>query len=185
MGGRILDAAFQMFKRCPHNTPGSIRSSRHLLSLAPGHQQQMRQHPYHPSGRHRARATRHRRYGRAENYCTAFDPSRSMRSMQPVVRRREEASSRCWRSRNIEDGWLAATVHAPFTGKEQSIQDGGGSPGMQPTFHAAALRRGIPEKVAALKKAWDEEAGFDLVVLPSTTTRRNCGDRTSLGRTDA
>ncbi|MFO0993331.1 MAG: arylsulfatase [Hyphomicrobiales bacterium] len=64
-----------------------------------------------------------------------------------------------------EDGWLAATVHAPFTGKGHFDQD------QWQLFHVDAdrsestdLAKQYPEKLEALKKAWDEEARVNLAL---------------------
>ncbi|AXA44285.1 Sulfatase family protein (plasmid) [Rhizobium leguminosarum] len=64
-----------------------------------------------------------------------------------------------------EDGWLAATVHAPFTGKGHFDQD------QWQLFHvdvdrseSTDLAKQYPEKLAALKKAWDEEARINLAL---------------------
>ncbi|MBN8548744.1 MAG: arylsulfatase [Deltaproteobacteria bacterium] len=64
-----------------------------------------------------------------------------------------------------EDGWLAAAVHAPFTGKGKFDQD------QWQLFHVAEdrseaidLAEKYPEKLAALKKAWDEEARINLAL---------------------
>ena len=64
-----------------------------------------------------------------------------------------------------EDGWKAATVHAPFTGKGHFEQD------QWELYHvdvdrseSTDLAKQYPEKVAALKKAWDEEARINLAL---------------------
>ena len=64
-----------------------------------------------------------------------------------------------------EDGWLAATVHAPFTGKGHFDQD------QWQLYHVDAdrsestdLAKQYPEKLEALKKAWDEEARINLAL---------------------
>jgi arylsulfatase len=64
-----------------------------------------------------------------------------------------------------EDGWLAATVHAPFTGKGNFDQD------QWQLYHvdvdrseSTDLAKKHPEKLAALKKAWDEEARINLAL---------------------
>jgi arylsulfatase A-like enzyme len=64
-----------------------------------------------------------------------------------------------------EDGWLAATVHAPFTGKGHFDQD------QWQLYHvdqdrseSTDLAKQYPEKLAALKKAWDEEARINLAL---------------------
>ncbi|MFN7986651.1 MAG: arylsulfatase [Thermoanaerobaculia bacterium] len=64
-----------------------------------------------------------------------------------------------------EDGWVAAAVHAPFTGKGHFDQD------QWQLFHvdvdrseSTDLAKQNPEKVAALKKAWDEEARVNLAL---------------------
>jgi arylsulfatase len=64
-----------------------------------------------------------------------------------------------------EDGWLAATVHAPFTGKGHFDQD------QWQLYHVEADRsestdvaKQYPEKLEALKKAWDEEARINLAL---------------------
>ena len=64
-----------------------------------------------------------------------------------------------------EDGWLAAAVHAPFTGKGHFDQD------QWQLYHvdvdrseSTDLAKKYPEKLKALKKAWDEEARINLVL---------------------
>ena len=64
-----------------------------------------------------------------------------------------------------EDGWKAATVHAPFTGRGHIDQD------QWELYHLDAdrsestdLAKQYPEKVAALKKAWYEEARINLAL---------------------
>jgi arylsulfatase len=64
-----------------------------------------------------------------------------------------------------EDGWLAAAVHAPFTGKGHFDQD------QWQLYHVDAdrsestdLAKQYPEKLQALKKAWDEEASINLAL---------------------
>ena len=64
-----------------------------------------------------------------------------------------------------EDGWLAAAVHAPFTGKGHFDQD------QWQLYHVDVdrsesidLAKQYPEKLAALKKAWDEEARINLAL---------------------
>jgi len=64
-----------------------------------------------------------------------------------------------------EDGWLAATVHAPFTGKGHFDQD------QWQLYHvdvdrseSTDLAKKYPAKLAALKKAWDEEARVNLAL---------------------
>ena len=64
-----------------------------------------------------------------------------------------------------EDGWLAAAVHAPFTGKGKFDQD------QWQLYHVDAdrsestdLAQQYPERLAALKKAWDEEARINLAL---------------------
>jgi arylsulfatase len=64
-----------------------------------------------------------------------------------------------------EDGWLAATVHAPFTGKGHFDQD------QWQLYHVDVdrseskdLAKQYPEKLEALKKAWDEEARINLAL---------------------
>ena len=64
-----------------------------------------------------------------------------------------------------EDGWLAAAVHAPFTGKGHFDQD------QWELYHVDAdrsestdLANQYPEKLEALKKAWDEEARANLAL---------------------
>ncbi|WP_197728912.1 arylsulfatase [Rhizobium leguminosarum] len=64
-----------------------------------------------------------------------------------------------------EDGWLAATVHAPFTGRGHFDQD------QWQLFHVDAdrsestdLAKQYPEKLEALKKAWLEEAKANLAL---------------------
>ena len=64
-----------------------------------------------------------------------------------------------------EDGWLAATVHAPFTSKGHFDQD------QWQLYHVDAdrsestdLAKQYPEKLEALKKAWDEEARINLAL---------------------
>jgi arylsulfatase len=64
-----------------------------------------------------------------------------------------------------EDGWLAAAVHAPFTGKGHFDQD------QWQLYHvdedrseSIDLAKQYPEKLAALKKAWDEEARTNLAL---------------------
>jgi arylsulfatase A-like enzyme len=64
-----------------------------------------------------------------------------------------------------EDGWKAATVHAPFTGKGHFEQD------QWELYHvdvdrseSTDLAKQYPEKLAALKKAWDEEARINLAL---------------------
>jgi arylsulfatase len=64
-----------------------------------------------------------------------------------------------------EDGWLAATVHAPFTGKGHFDQD------QWQLYHVDAdrsestdLAKQYPDKLEALKKAWDEEARINLAL---------------------
>jgi len=64
-----------------------------------------------------------------------------------------------------EDGWLAAAVHAPFTGKAHFDQDD------WQLFHvdvdrseSTDLAKQNPEKLEALKKAWDEEARINLAL---------------------
>src|ERR1700745_3469215 len=65
----------------------------------------------------------------------------------------------------IVDGWLAAAVHAPFTGKGHFDQD------QWQLYHVDAdrsestdLAKQYPEKLEALKKAWSEEAVMNLVL---------------------
>jgi len=64
-----------------------------------------------------------------------------------------------------EDGWLASTVHAPFTGKGHFDQD------QWQLYHVDVDRseskdvaKQYPEKLEALKKAWDEEARLNLAL---------------------
>ena len=64
-----------------------------------------------------------------------------------------------------EDGWKAAAVHAPFTGKGHFDQD------QWQLYHvdvdrseSTDLAKQYPEKVEALKKAWDEEARINLAL---------------------
>jgi len=64
-----------------------------------------------------------------------------------------------------EDGWLAASVHAPFTGKGHFDQD------QWELYHVDVdrseskdLAKEYPEKLEALKKAWDEEARINLAL---------------------
>jgi Sulfatase len=64
-----------------------------------------------------------------------------------------------------EDGWLAAAVHAPFTGKGHFDQD------QWQLYHvdedrseSTDLANRYPEKLEALKKAWDEEARTNLAL---------------------
>jgi arylsulfatase len=64
-----------------------------------------------------------------------------------------------------EDGWLAATVHAPFTGTGHFDQD------QWQLYHvdedrseSTDLAKKYPEKLATLKKAWDEEARINLAL---------------------
>ena len=64
-----------------------------------------------------------------------------------------------------EDGWVAAAVHAPFTGKGHFDQD------QWQLYHVDVdrseftdLAKQYPEKVEALKKAWDEEARINLAL---------------------
>ena len=64
-----------------------------------------------------------------------------------------------------EDGWLAATVHAPFNGKGNFDQD------QWQLYHvdvdrseSTDLAKQYPEKLEALKKAWDEEARINLAL---------------------
>jgi arylsulfatase A-like enzyme len=64
-----------------------------------------------------------------------------------------------------EDGWLAAAVHAPFTGKGHFDQD------QWQLYHVDAdrsestdLAKQYPEKLEALKRAWDEEARINLAL---------------------
>jgi len=64
-----------------------------------------------------------------------------------------------------EDGWLAASVHAPFTGKGHFDQD------QWELYHvdldrseSADLAKQYPEKVEELKKAWLEEAIINLAL---------------------
>jgi arylsulfatase len=64
-----------------------------------------------------------------------------------------------------QDGWLAATVHAPFTGKGHFDKD------QWQLYHvdkdrseSTDLAKQYPEKLAALKKAWDEEARINLAL---------------------
>jgi len=64
-----------------------------------------------------------------------------------------------------EDGWLAAAVHAPFTGKAHFDQDD------WQLFHvdvdrseSTDLAKQNPEKLATLRKAWDEEARINLAL---------------------
>ena len=64
-----------------------------------------------------------------------------------------------------EDGWLAATVHAPFTGKGISTRTSGSSTtSMRTVRNRPTWRKQYPEKLAALKKAWDEEARINLAL---------------------
>jgi arylsulfatase len=64
-----------------------------------------------------------------------------------------------------ENGWLAASVHAPFNGKGHFDQD------QWQLYHVDVdrseskdLAKKYPEKVEALKKAWDEEARINLAL---------------------
>ena len=64
-----------------------------------------------------------------------------------------------------EDGWKAASVHAPFTGKGHFDQD------QWQLYHvdvdraeAIDLAMQYPDKLEALKKAWDEEARINLAL---------------------
>jgi len=64
-----------------------------------------------------------------------------------------------------EDGWKAATVHAPFTGKGHYDQD------QWELYHvdedraeATDLAKQYPDKLEALKKAWFEEANANLAL---------------------
>lgn len=64
-----------------------------------------------------------------------------------------------------EDGWLASTVHAAFLGKGHFDQD------QWQLYHvdtdrseSTDLAKKHPEKLAALKAAWDEEARINLVL---------------------
>jgi len=64
-----------------------------------------------------------------------------------------------------EDGWLASTVHAPFTGVGHFDQD------QWQLYHVAVdrsestdLARQYPDKLAELKKAWFEEARANLAL---------------------
>jgi arylsulfatase len=63
------------------------------------------------------------------------------------------------------DGWLAAAVHAPFTGKGHFDQD------QWQLYHtdvdrseSTDLAKQYPEKLEALKKAWFEEARINLAL---------------------
>jgi arylsulfatase len=64
-----------------------------------------------------------------------------------------------------QDGWLAASVHAPFTGKGNFDKD------QWQLYHVDVdrsesidLAKKYPEKLAALKKAWYEEARINLAL---------------------
>jgi arylsulfatase len=64
-----------------------------------------------------------------------------------------------------QDGWKAATVHAPFTGKGHFDQD------QWELYHvdvdrseSTDLAKQYPEKLETLKKAWDEEARINLAL---------------------
>lgn len=64
-----------------------------------------------------------------------------------------------------ENGWLASAVHAPFTGKGHFDQD------QWQLYHidvdrseSTDLAKQYPEKLEALKKAWDEEARINLAL---------------------
>jgi arylsulfatase A-like enzyme len=64
-----------------------------------------------------------------------------------------------------EDGWVASAVHAPFNGKGHFDQD------QWQLYHVDAdrsestdLAKEHPEKLEALKKAWDEEARINLAL---------------------
>jgi hypothetical protein len=64
-----------------------------------------------------------------------------------------------------EDGWKASAVHAPFTGKGNFDKD------RWELYHVDAdrseskdLAKEHPEKLAALIKAWDEEAKINMVL---------------------
>jgi arylsulfatase A-like enzyme len=64
-----------------------------------------------------------------------------------------------------EDGWLAASVHAPFTGRGHFDQD------QWELYHVDVdrsesndLAKEYPQKLEALKKAWDEEARINLAL---------------------
>jgi len=64
-----------------------------------------------------------------------------------------------------EDGWKAAAVHAPFTGKGHFDQD------QWELYHvdvdrseSTDLAKQYPEKLETLKKAWDEEARINLAL---------------------
>jgi arylsulfatase len=64
-----------------------------------------------------------------------------------------------------EDGWKAASVHAPFTGKGRFDQD------QWELYHVDVdrseskdLAKQYPEKLEALKKAWAEEARINLAL---------------------
>src|ERR1700745_2632722 len=65
----------------------------------------------------------------------------------------------------IVDGWLAAAVHAPFTGKGHFDQD------QWQLYHvdedrseSTDLAKQYPDKLEALEKAWDEEARANLAL---------------------
>jgi arylsulfatase len=64
-----------------------------------------------------------------------------------------------------ENGWVAASVHAPFTGKGNFAKD------QWQLYHvdndrseSTDLAKSYPKKLAALKKAWDEEARINLAL---------------------
>ena len=86
-----------------------------------------------------------------------------------------------------EDGWLAATVHAPFTGKGHFDQD------QWQLYHVDAdrsestdLAKQYPEKLAALKKAWDEEARINLALpMDDRSASEILDDRAPHGGTEA
>ena len=72
-----------------------------------------------------------------------------------------------------EDGWMAAAVHAPFTGKGHFDQD------QWQLYHvdvdrseSTDLAKENPEKLEALTKAWYEEAEKNLALPLDDRTRR-------------
>ena len=78
-----------------------------------------------------------------------------------------------------EDGWLAASVHAPITGKGHFDQDA------WQLYHVAEdysestdLSKKHPEKLQALIKAWNEEAKANLVLpLDDRTALEQLGEK--------
>ena len=64
-----------------------------------------------------------------------------------------------------EDGWTAATVHAPFIGKGHFDQDQWELYNVnQDRSESTDLAKQYPDKLEALKKAWDEEARINLAL---------------------